>query len=62
MAKRRIRIEVEVDIIVPEATEKAYKDDGVSEDDMFDAIIQGLDIEVDTTDEVSCEVGCWVEK
>jgi len=62
MAKRRIRLEVEIDVTIDEGVLEIYKEEGVCEDDAFDTVIQGLDIDVSTTDEACVEVGCWVEK
>jgi len=60
--KRRIRLEIEVDITVPAGIAEDYKEEGVSEDDMFDIIVQGLDIDVTSSDKVLVDVACWVEQ
>ena len=62
MSKRRVRLSVEVDIEISESMLAIYKDEGVSEDDAFDTVLEGLSVEVFTTDEVMVDVACWSEQ
>ena len=62
MAKRRVKLQVEVDIEISESNLAIYKDEGVNEDDAFDTVLEGISVEVFTTDEAMVDVACWSEQ